>query len=242
MQRMTDTEHAWIVGEMVLENRGKIPAAFPIGLLGIEYNHKEEHVGHIVDAIRVVLSGIYQLVHNKTWMAAPTGNCDNDTNITPQVLPLYGAMKKVSVVGQTGRISFTEDGYRKASRYNFINLQQNRNTRELFWQNVGYLESGHVTLEQIVWPGGVVRTPSGVPRVRLRVVMYEVAPLLYVRDFKSSLKGCQRGRDCTLVTKDKMDLLSLLSRDLDLDPEIRVIEGGRAGSITNGRWTGNYAD
>ena len=25
MQRMTDTEHAWIVGEMVLENRGKIP-------------------------------------------------------------------------------------------------------------------------------------------------------------------------------------------------------------------------
>lgn len=57
-------------------------------------------------------------------------------------------------------------------------------------------------LEQIVWPGGVVRTPSGIPRVRLRVLMYEVAPMLYVRHLNASTEDCQQGMKCTLVTTD----------------------------------------
>lgn len=111
-------------------------------------------------------------------------------------------MKSISFEGLTGQVRFTQDGFRGASRYNFINLQKQGNTRRLFWQNVGHSENGHVKLEQIVWPGDVVRTPSGVPRVRLRVVMYESRPLLYVRTLNMSTEDCQQGLKCTLVTKD----------------------------------------
>jgi len=114
-------------------------------------------------------------------------------------------MSKLSFTGQTGRVAFTEDGFRAASRYNFVNLQQKHShsrVGELSWQNVGYSENGIVRLEQIVWPGGVVRTPSGIPRVRLRVVMYDVAPMLYVRHLNASIKDCEQGMKCTLVTTD----------------------------------------
>jgi hypothetical protein len=35
-----------------------------------------------------------------------------------------------------------------------------------------------------------------------------------------------------------IDLIELLGRDLDFDPVITTIEGGRAGSFKQGKWTG----
>jgi hypothetical protein len=110
-------------------------------------------------------------------------------------------MKKVTFAGKTGTVSFTEEGHRTSAKYAFLNLRRDRNNQKLFWQNVGVMENGHVTLEQIVWPGDVVHTPSGLPRARLRVVMYEVAPLLYV-NHRDPSNTCQQGMKCTLVTKD----------------------------------------
>ncbi|XP_031571820.1 glutamate receptor ionotropic, NMDA 2A-like [Actinia tenebrosa] len=246
-QRLTSKKHAWIVGEMILENRGEnVPESFPIGLIGVEYVMKDKTADHIADAINVIASGINHMTDSEANMNKLKGNCDNTT--VSSVSPLYRKMINVTLKGKTGIVSFDEEGHRTGAKYAFLNLRKERNTQKLFWQNVGFLENDHVTLEQIVWPGDVVHTPSGLPRASLRVVMYEVAPLIYVKE-SDSTEECQQGITCTLVTKENkevprccyglcIDLINMLSQDLDFDPIIRIIEGGRAGSFKHGKWTG----
>ncbi|XP_064478765.1 glutamate receptor ionotropic, NMDA 2B-like [Ornithodoros turicata] len=267
---ITGRNFIWIVTQSVI---GAVPSLappeFPAGLIGIHYNTTLNKLfDEIERAVLVFGHGLELHVNdpaNANISLDPGLRC-NDTRRAhwQHGERFYKYLRNVSIETKGGpNIEFLPDGTLKYVELDVLNLG-----KDGFWERIGgWTESG-LEIKDIVWPGGALVPPKGVPeKFNLKVTFLDERPFVSIGQPDNETGECESSRavKCRVAPESAMagmnesmakknttiykccmgfciDLLHKFAQDLGFTYDIYRVEDGHWGVMNNGTWNGLIAE
>uniref|UniRef100_A0A9E7VC70 Glutamate [NMDA] receptor subunit 1 n=1 Tax=Onchidium reevesii TaxID=2547651 RepID=A0A9E7VC70_9EUPU len=173
---MTGEDWAWIVSEQAFD-------AFniPVGFLSVRLVNGANEVNHITDAVNVIGQAFTKLMNTDTKIEYPPANCTNLDRWSDGE-KVYQALINTELNGETGQVSFDDDGDRENPIYEIMNINGNRASMSvgLFGhkeKNLGLRMKGN----NLTWPGNTFVKPKGEKISRnLTIVTLKEKPFVQV--------------------------------------------------------------
>ncbi|XP_066971386.1 glutamate receptor ionotropic, NMDA 2B-like isoform X1 [Macrobrachium rosenbergii] len=188
---LTGRNYLWIVTQSVIQSQLEAPMEFPVGMLGIHFDTRDEAM---IDEIKTCMSVLaYGLAgHIKDEKSrgvlpdlAPDLSCDTGDARWRAGDKFYRFLKNVSIDMQTDppgpNLEFKSDGTRKAIELKIMNLRPDL-SRKLVWEEIGVWHSAKpmgLEVKDIVWPGYSHVPPNGIPeKFHLKITFMEEPPFI----------------------------------------------------------------
>ncbi|XP_076627931.1 glutamate ionotropic receptor NMDA type subunit 1 isoform X1 [Colletes latitarsis] len=239
---MTGAGYVWIVTEQALD----APNA-PEGLLGLKLINAEKEKAHIQDSLMVLMSALKAMNDSEEITAAPQ-DCGDSGAIWETGKKLFQYIRKeVLPAGETGRVTFDDNGDRIFAEYDIINIKEygeRVSVGQYFYPTNGTKMKLSVNESNITWPGRLSTKPEGfmIP-THLKVLTIEEKPFVYVREITYGelclpeeilcphFNATEHDTTRTFCCKGYcMDLLKELSRTINFTYSLALSPDGQFGS------------
>lgn len=267
---ITGKNFIWIVTQGVI---GAVPsfapAEFPPGLIGIHYNTTLNKLfDEILRAVLVFGYGLELHVSdpaNANTSLDPGLRCNDSRRAHWQHGErFYKYLRNVSIETKGGpNIEFLPDGTLKYVELDVLNLGNDG-----YWEEIGHWKASGLEIRDIVWPGGALVPPKGVPeKFNLKLTFLDERPFVIIGQPDNETGECESGRavKCrvapesalagmneSVATKNStlykccmgfcIDLLEKFAQDLGFTYDIYRVEDGTWGVKNNGTWNGLIAE
>ncbi|XP_060590663.1 glutamate [NMDA] receptor subunit 1-like isoform X2 [Ruditapes philippinarum] len=178
----TETDFVWLVTEEAL-----LAINVPVGVIGLQLINGSNEAAHLEDSVSLIADTVTELFlgGNLTLTETPR-NCSRQVAAEDerweQGVNLLESIKRQNIDGQTGRLSFNEEGDRLNPMYWIKNVHPAGTVV------VGYHGNRQGTEEKklsfgntpIEWPSGDTKKPKGIKiSTHLRVITIEAKPFVY---------------------------------------------------------------
>ncbi|XP_059153871.1 glutamate receptor ionotropic, NMDA 1-like isoform X2 [Physella acuta] len=235
---MTGEDWAWIVSEQAFEVE-----KIPVGFLGVHLVNGTNEVNHIRDAVEVIGHAFHHLMAAENISNPPTG-C-NETNSWESGNRVYDALKKTAMLGETGQVSFSEEGDRLNPMYEILNVNGNgmKMSVGLYGHKTEPSWGLRMKLYNLTWPGNTHVKPKGEKISRnLRIVTLKEKPFVEVLPLPKDghcipVKPAKHAFPCKNGTQDHccmgycMDMLAKISEKVHFNFTIHLSKDGLFGSF-----------
>ncbi|CAL1534217.1 unnamed protein product, partial [Lymnaea stagnalis] len=255
---LTDKDYVWILTRTAIPNAREGPRSFPVGLMGIDFDFELTAMRQALKwGIMIWLNALADMAKTQGLLAnmtiPPKFSCDSDKEpFWRDGEILYRHMLKVNILGEP-QIKFNENGTLQQTDLIIVNLQWivgGKNKTE--WKQVGRWTLHGLKMNEIVWPGESTVPPTGKPkRAFLRVATLNELPYVIYRNLSEN-GGCEeKSLPCQIYNRNdkkeitsnvtiakccaglSMDLLKILSDQLNFDYEIKEVIDGKWGVLIN---------
>lgn len=208
---LTTAGYAWIVSEQAMD-----ASTIPVGMLGLKLSNSTNEDVHIRDSVQVIGQAMQKFfiqnndLQNITDTPTDCRSVNNDWEIGNKILAALKTEKLEK--GQTGQVSFNEDGDRVNAVYFIRNSQQDKVMVGYYGNKQAAEPALKITGEnKIVWPGNLMAKPKGVKiSTHLKVVTLKATPFVHTEllSEKGSCEEKKNERICWKVnatTGEKVD-------------------------------------
>ncbi|KAL8583948.1 hypothetical protein ACOMHN_040681 [Nucella lapillus] len=265
---LTGRHYQWILTQTAISISIHAHNSFPIGTLGLTYDHDTEAMKHALRmAVKVWFTALLDLAQrpaslNQTisFPSSPRLCNTSDANLKwTDGRKMYRALQKIRIPRHP-EIQFDGNGTLRQTELVVINCQWKDNEpNSKKWQEVGRWLRHGLVMRDIVWPGGSSVPPSGKPaRAFLRIATLQEKPyVMYVKP-RPGGKCSDHAVHCRIYERDgekrrlsnttipmcciglSVDLLRVFSRELNFDFDLFEVVDGMWGAIdkASGRWNG----
>ncbi|XP_068211815.1 uncharacterized protein [Palaemon carinicauda] len=188
---LTGRNYLWIVTQSVIQSQLEAPIEFPVGMLGIHFDTRDEAMIHEIKTCMYVLAyGLAGHIKDEIGRGvmpdlAPDLSCDTGDARWRAGDKFYRFLKNVSIDMQTDppspNLEFKSDGTRKSIELKIMNLRPDL-SRKLVWEEIGVWHSAKplgLEVKDIVWPGYSHVPPNGIPeKFHLKITFMEEPPFI----------------------------------------------------------------
>ncbi|XP_069128781.1 glutamate receptor ionotropic, NMDA 1-like [Argopecten irradians] len=191
-------------------------STIPVGMLGLKLSNSTNEDVHIRDSVQVIGQAMQKFfiqnsdLQNITDTPTDCRSVNNDWEIGNKILAALKTEKLEK--GQTGQVSFNEDGDRVNAVYFIRNSQQDKVMVGYYGNKQAAEPALKITGEnKIVWPGNLMAKPKGVKiSTHLKVVTLKATPFVHTEllSEKGSCEEKKNERICWKVnatTGEKVD-------------------------------------
>ncbi|BFZ09236.1 hypothetical protein BsWGS_12275 [Bradybaena similaris] len=234
--RMTGEDWAWIVTETALTIN------IPVGFLGLHLVNGTNEVNHIKDAVQVIGKAFSKLLAKENISDPPTECKDLDSWDYGEVV--YEALIETKLNGETGQVSFSQEGDRLNSMYEIMNINSKRRAMTVgLYGHKEKIIGLRMVGNNITWPGNTHIKPKGEKISRnLAIVTLKEKPFVEVlplpKDGQCRPVGrAQHAFPCKNGTHDHccmgycLDMLAKIAEKVQFNFTIHLSKDGLFGSF-----------
>ncbi|XP_059165876.1 glutamate receptor ionotropic, NMDA 2B-like [Physella acuta] len=261
---LTGRDYVWILTTTAIPNAKHVSKSFKIGLMGITFEFDKEAMKRVIRwGVKLWLTALMNMANTRGLLANMTIPPKFACNATQKDLfwkdgeILYKYMLNASVLNEP-QLVFNENGTLTSTELIILNLQwSDRTTNSTAWREVGRWQGQGLKMADITWPGGSSVPPTGRPKKTfLRVATLDEVPYVIYRMPEEDGKCEEKSLDCYVYPRNEkkermsnmtvlrccvglsMDLLKVLSTQLNFDFSITEVKDGQWGAIKSKTWNG----
>ncbi|XP_076458546.1 glutamate receptor ionotropic, NMDA 2B-like [Babylonia areolata] len=265
---LTGRQYQWILTQTAISISKHAHSSFPIGTLGLTYDHDIEAMKQALRmAVKVWFTALNDLaqrpadLNNTITFPSRPRVCDaSEADLKwADGRKMYKALQNIRIP-RDPQIRFDGNGTLRQTELAIINCRWNDNeANSKRWQEVGRWLRHGLSMRDIVWPGGSSVPPSGMPaRAFLRIATLQEKPYVMYLPPNSNGKCSDHAVHCRIYQRDdekrklsnttipmcciglSIDLLRVFSRELNFDYDLFEVDDGMWGAIdkATGRWNG----
>ncbi|KAK6170534.1 hypothetical protein SNE40_018908 [Patella caerulea] len=245
------SEYVWILSQSAIPTAKYAPRSFHLGLLGVSYDHGKVAMENAIKmAATTWVTALNNIAKKRNLISSisPNLTCEGNSHMFWKNGSIfYDYLRNVTVTGPPN-IQFNETGILLSTELKIMNIQR-RGTGKM-WEQVGSWNKQGLLMKDITWPGEAAGPPRGKPaRKFVRVVTLQENPYVIYLPSDPITGGCNpTAVPCRVYERDEnknrlsnitipkcciglsIDLLKILSNELDFDYELFEVEDGQWGA------------